>query len=388
MTKSKIIVISLIISFIALFISLYPNWYALKHVPVGYVFSGQASWFDPWDLNVYVAAVHWGQHHGFLLENMYTSLPNPKIVYYPLYTLAGALAPSANPFLVFYGFSVFSTFFLVLVLTFIIQKLIHGFLPVLITVASIIFAGGLGFLVFPFLNSLDTTMTAATFHSAIQRPHEGIALACYILALMAFYFSTETKTTKWKLASVFSLMLTLALYPYYILSFFAIAGLYIHWKFGWNWLPKHRQYASSLGLGAFGTVWLQYLNLHSNSSLSGVIGQQLSSPAVIPFVFSYGLLAIPFIFQLVKMRPITPIRFFLSIWIFVSLVFMFLPIGIARFYLRGIFFPLVILAVLVIKYLLQKYFPANLEKKLVIVLVYLFICVVPTTLTIFFWSNQ
>ena len=34
-------------------------------------YAGQASWFDPWDLNLYFSIIGWGKRGGILFENLY-----------------------------------------------------------------------------------------------------------------------------------------------------------------------------------------------------------------------------------------------------------------------------------------------------------------------------
>lgn len=45
------------IIFAIIFINQFPDYYALTKTPKGFFYSGQASWFDPWDINVYTAAI-------------------------------------------------------------------------------------------------------------------------------------------------------------------------------------------------------------------------------------------------------------------------------------------------------------------------------------------
>ena len=100
----KQLLLIILASIIFIFINHFPNYYAWKNTPEGFTFSGQASWFDPWDINVYVSAINWGQSHGFLMQNVYTSQPNKPIFYYPLYTLLGIVFPNTDVFILFHFF--------------------------------------------------------------------------------------------------------------------------------------------------------------------------------------------------------------------------------------------------------------------------------------------
>jgi hypothetical protein len=396
MTKKLLALITLLIASLEVFINLFPHWFAWKQTPAGYVFTNQASWFDPWDLNVYVAAVRWGQEQGFLMENVYASEPNRAIVYYPAYAAVGRIFQSVEPFLLFYIFSAAVTFLLVGTIVFFLGQIFKQPLVVALATTAVVLAGGLGFLLFPNYQSIDTTMTSVTFQSAFQRPHEGIALAAYITAIFSFFLSLRKADGRWRTdrrwrwLTVFSLGLTLFFYPYYLISLFLIGGLYYVWQYGFTLGEKrpvtlqNLTYFFSLTAIGLTTVGLMAYNLSLNPSFSGVIQQHLSSPTLIPFGFGYGVLLISFIFQLIWMRPLSSLQKLIIVWVIVNVALSVLPVGYARFFLRGTYLPLVIAAVMVLKHLVKTYFPTQFPSLYHIFLWYLLGAVSMTSLSIFY----
>src|SRR3989339_1720370 len=106
-----------IISAVILFLGFYPHYYAYQQTPAGYTFSGQASYFDPWDITNYFSAIRQAQlHKSFLLENWNTTENLPKTFIYPLYALTGILFSAVNPVFLYYAMAVIFSVLLCLVI--------------------------------------------------------------------------------------------------------------------------------------------------------------------------------------------------------------------------------------------------------------------------------
>lgn len=63
----KILIFS-VVSILILFSRFFPPFYAYQNTPEGYVYVGQTSSYDPWDINVYVAELRYGQHGKYIAE--------------------------------------------------------------------------------------------------------------------------------------------------------------------------------------------------------------------------------------------------------------------------------------------------------------------------------
>jgi len=340
------IIIIIAVSAVVIFFNSFPIWLAYTHAPQEMSFTGQASWFDPWDINVYVSVIRWGQHHSILIENSYTSEPNQAILQYPLYALAGKLFREINPFLLFHLLATFCSIILISTLVLIVRRLLSNNKEVLISVLIMCIGGGLGFMIHLGQDSMDASVTSVTLHSAFQRAHEGIALAAFFLALFGFYFWLQQRQTRWQLITQIALIIAVIQYPQNIASFTLITAAYIwtqqrkvHWK-----NPEWRFWFATILIGVL-TAAAMTLNLQNNDSFSGVIMMSLSHPSVSSFIFGYGLLLLLFLYQTFFVQPKTEIQRFLTIWVLSCVALSLIPVGFSRFFLRGLYVPLTLLAV-------------------------------------------
>lgn len=367
-----------------IFVNLFPNYLALKQTSEGMSFTGQASWFDPWDINVYVSVIRWGQHHGILMENTYSSMPNQAILQYPIYSLMGSLFKNANPFLLFHLSAAVITIILVTVLVLIAKRIFSNNVEALISVLIACVGGGFGFLILLGQDSIDATMTAITLHSAFQRAHEGIALAAFMVALFSFHFSVVERKNNWHFVTYSSLFIAIISYPQNIASFALITAIYI-WtrnnKISWKNLEWRFWFVSVL-VGV-STAAAMTLNLSNNSSLGGVMKMQLTHPSPGSFVFGYGIMFLLFTYQFFYIKPKSEIQRFLTIWVLSCVMLSLIPVGFSRFFLRGLYVPLALLAVLTIKYLSSHFFAKEYQIAKNTMLMSLAILVSTTSLFIF-----
>src|SRR3989338_4808612 len=87
---------------VILFINYFPHYFAWKQTPSNFFFSGQASWFDPWDINNYLATIKVAQQgSGFWLDNINTTAVVKPALVYPVYVMAGKLLAKINPVIVY-----------------------------------------------------------------------------------------------------------------------------------------------------------------------------------------------------------------------------------------------------------------------------------------------
>lgn len=364
----RVCILPLII-FLALFINNYPNYYAFLKTPIGYDFSGQASWFDPWDINVYVSAIKWGQQGNILLENLYTSLPNNPILMYPLYTLSGYFNRNVNPFLLFHLLSLLSGIFLILIIWVLIKKFLDKDYQ-LVALFLIIFGGGFG--------SADLYVTSFTFVSQFQRAHEAIGIILYLISLVCFYLFVTYKKVRFNIFSLLSLTVLIFFYPYYIFSYILICGTFSLLKFLRNNDKIPIKFLLLNSVITLPILLIYYNHLSSNQTFNLVLNQKLSTPNIIEVLSGYGILFLLILAQLKSKKSFSG-KLFLNLWFFISLFISYLPLGFARFYLRGLFFPLVILAIYGLIHLV-----GNSPKKIKVIILLLIILVPISTFFIFF----
>jgi hypothetical protein len=365
--------------FTIIFLNIFPNIYILYRTPSGKVFSGQASWFDPWDINLYVSVIHSGQTNGLLLQNMYTSISNQSIFIYPLYTLTGNIFKTTNPFLLFHLNATFFGILLILGIFYLLQFFLKTFWEKILALLGICLGGGLGFLVYPNIQSADLSMTALTFLSAFQRGHEALGLLGYLLSLVLFFAINQEQSgerKKYLIIGVISLLISLLFYPYYFLSFMLICGIYLFIKNKASLrISSYKPLFPFLIPAIFLNIFI-YQALSKNPTFSEVLHQNLPTPNLLFVLTGYGLLFLLFLYQLFFVKKNQEI-IFLSIWVIVSIILAYIPLGFSRFFFRGLFFPLVILGIIAVKNIAEKIY----IHKIILLIVFILI-LIPSTIRI------
>lgn len=352
MNRLSEVILFITISGLVLFINIFPNYYAYLKTPSGMVFTGQDSWFDPWDINVYVAAIESGQYHGLLLENNYTTTINQPVFYYFVYTTAGSVISHINPFLLFHLLATLTGFVLLLVIWKTLTIFLKSKAEKLLVLGLITLGGGLGWALFPNFKSADLFMTGFTFVSQFQRPHEALGITLYLLSLLLFYQSAKTTSIKFTFFTSITLSLLAFFYPFYIISFAFICGTYSLILYIQQGTTKQFIYLLVNLLVAIPFYLFYSLYLSSSSTFGGVVSQQLSTPNIWELFAGYGIL-LPLSIFAIKTKA--EHKVFLLIWFWESLLLSYLPFGFARFYLRTLFYPLSILAFWGVILLNQKY---------------------------------
>ncbi len=340
----KVLIVSTI-AFLVIFVQHFPNLYASWYTPEGYTYNYQASWFDPWDVNVYVTAIRNGQEGNILLKNHYNSIPQwrPSFIY-PLYTLAGHLS-HANPYLIFHTLAIIVSCLTTVVVFTCYQHVFGTYkLAVLATIVCLL-GGGVGALLGKTDISAASQITSFNFQSATQRAHEGIGVTIYIVALMTTFYYYEGKKTKQAAAVIIgSLLVGVVFYPYNILSYLLITFIYLYLKLR---VFNVRPYALLFTVASIvGTATLiYYFHLHS-TTFSAAASENLPNVPITSMLIGYGGFISFFVLHtFIEKSTFTAdhkkMRLFLILWVSISIVLSYLPgLGFSRFYLRGLFFPL------------------------------------------------
>lgn len=378
--KTLACLIFLFISLVALFLNHYPHYYALLKTPKNHFYSGQASWFDPWDINNYFATIRWAQEKGgLLLENFNTTEVQPKTLIYPLYTIAGNLFPNTSHFTLFYSLAVIlglllcCTFFIFSYL--LLEKPTYSLIALIITSLG----GGLGWLFSSSGQSADINIPGVTFFSSFQKPHEALAAILYISSLILYFLSVKKQRPLLNLFSLILLLLLIPIYPYRLLSYFLICGLfaviYSNKKTGNRALVN-------LGLNLLvsipiGIVYILHFTSSGYSALTSYEPQPLS---LLSLILGYGLLLPIFCYQLFHIKQKDMTRVFLNIWFLVSIALSLLPFGISRLYLGTLLFPLVLINLSSLKDMSKNFRP---NPRLLTLILIIF-----TPLSLFFVFNK
>ncbi len=344
----KILLSAIII--LPVFLNLIPVLHAFYNVPKGMFFTGNNSWFDPWDVNVYVSMIKYGQQSGIIAENYYTTIPHHPIIFYPLYTLTGFIFKNVNPYLLFHFLASFFGLGTMMVLWLIAKDILKTKIQALISICLISMGGGFGWLVINKLNSPDITMTGFTLMSAFQRAHESLGIIIFTASLVLF---SKYKNNRIIILTVTLLQLMqIFIYPYLIVSFFIIIFWFNFFVSGLKNMISNTKPLIVIACLVFPVLFIYTTALYQNPGFNLIYGVKLDHPSIIGMISGYGFLLPLFFIQLLSPAK-NKYWYLLNIWILVSVLLSYLPFGFARFYLKGIYIPAVFMVFLNLKYLVK-----------------------------------
>jgi len=176
----------LLFGFFAFLVFNFPDFWAWYKTPPFYVFTGQASYFDPADINNYLAIINYSQKNKLILaKNLYLTQETKPIFIYFIYSFAGYFL-KLSPIKIFYLLRFLSTIFLVFVLWFLINFWLTKTVDKIFALFGIVFGGGLGWLFGKRFIGADVFIGSFTFYEPFTKPHEGLALGFYVLSLTFF----------------------------------------------------------------------------------------------------------------------------------------------------------------------------------------------------------
>jgi len=339
----------LVIGFVALlaiFIQQFPNFNAYLKTPLGMHFSGQATWFDPWDINVYVATIRSGQAGKIFVQNQYTTEHRADSLIYPIYTITGKLFPQANPFVLFHTLAALGAVLLSFSLYFFAYFLTRDQGKSLMVLPLSLFGGGMGWLVQSFHRSADISVTSITFVSSLQRSHEAVGTILYLGSMVALFATKDSKSIYRFIIPSILLTALVFFYPYYLLSFACIGLTFGLWRkyhdHGWRMIIN-----VIVSLVIPSLITLAYYHHIQTTDFASAASESLKNIGFWSLIFGYSLfvLTIPLLLRLKKNSYNKQLVAYLCIWIIVSVALAYRPFGFSRFFLRGMFFPLVTLFV-------------------------------------------
>jgi hypothetical protein len=338
------------------FIYRFPDVYAYLTTPSEMVYLGHSSWFDPHDVNIYASVIHYAQSGHIFLPNLWTAVPNQPILIFPVEMLFGFLFRFVDSYLLLWLSSIFCGLLLIFGIFWLLRRTGISYLMSLITTIGITLGGGFGFIFYPKNIPSSDILNAITFYEAFYKPHEAIALLLYLFSLVMFYdVFINRKTISLKMAFLISLSSTISflIYPYFIASY-GLITFPILLALNKRSIRKLSLYSVLLYIPAglsvlYMAVQMYFVNQGFGESLIQHLDTALPST-----VFGYGVLSLIFLYQLFFM-PKTSLMKYLNWWIIVSIALALIPVGPGKIFLRGLFFPLVLLVVLQLKVLMEAF---------------------------------
>lgn len=360
-----------------------PDWIKWKNTPDGFWFTGQASWFDPWDLNVYFSAIGWGRRAGLIFQNLYDTQSDKPMQIYAIYTLLGKIFSS-------FTFSNAAIFHIsVIILNFLLAGVVWWFLRIFliktydakIAFVLVFFGGGLGWLFFPQLILPDLGQPGFIFESATRRPHEAVSYGLFLLTIGALWKGAIEKRRNYLFIAGISSFIAFYFHPYSALSLGVIVssfGLYSIYKEK-RWVEFFKTpHKTSLGqslitLGVSGAFYLAIFGrqILSDPSSSGLVEQIQYSPNPFYAILGWGIL-FPFI-VVTLLTPAQKLEInFLKLWFLSHFLIIYIPLGFQKLLIRGLWVVAVMLAVIGIGILAKK---AKLRYGALLTAVVIFACI-------------
>jgi hypothetical protein len=263
---------------------------------------------------------------------------------YTAYVLIGKLTKFlniSNP-LSFHLAAVFFSLILGIVIWWFLGVFIKEKREKIVAYIILIFGGGAGWLLFPQLVLPDLGQPGFTLESAFRRPHEAISLSLFLLAIGFFWQGIKTKKNKFLILGAVSAFLMSFFHPYSLLT---LGVIFFAWK--WDILIY-------LGFSGIGWFVMAGRSLIINPGFSGLMLQVQKSPVPLLAVLGWGMLFPLALTGLFSQTDSKEDNFFKTWFIFGWLI-IYLPFGFQKLLIRGLWFPVVILAVKGIGWLTKKF---------------------------------
>lgn len=325
--------------FVSIFLAKFPTLYHALNTPKDSWFVKQASWFDAWDVNMVVSYLRYGERHGIMLQNTYTSISHPPVFIFQYYTFLGLLNRflKAEPFLLFHIASVITAILLILTSYYIVSQFVKPLLYRLIMFLLIVLGGGFGWL--PWFKNISAELTIPdfTFLKPLNVGHDGFSTLSLLLSLAVFYvfIKKEGKHIKTLIIALFFGIISIIFHPYTLLLFIGIGAVMCLLR----WHLKWRIALYPLGLILFFILYYPLVShaLLTSSGWAGLVGQGLPSPNVLSLILGFGVL-LPFIVWEIFFGDNERLEIvFSKVCFLIQILLIYLPLGFARQYIPGIY---------------------------------------------------
>lgn len=332
----NVVLIGVIIA--AIFLAKFPTVYNALNTPQGYWFPKQTSWFDAWDINFQVSYIRYGQRHGVLLENTYTTAPHKPVFIYQYYTILGVVNRllHLDPFLLFHLSSIITGIALILVCWYIVKLFFQETVFRIASFIVLVLGGGLGWLPV-FGVSADTNLAGFTMLYAFERGHEAFIT---LLLLLSFAFIFQYLTAQ-KKNYIFWLLITsffaISIHPPFAALLFLIGILAGFWQ-----LKRAGRFTlfiyPILLVFIFAIYYLAVLSkLVGNPGFSGVVGQSLFGVDSLFLATGFGIISIFLFWMLIFSKEVKIEIIFLKLLFLTQLFLLLSPLGFHLYFAKNLF---------------------------------------------------
>jgi hypothetical protein len=331
-------------------------------------YAGQASWFDPWDINQYFAVIGWGKRNGLLFENLYDTEPHPGAPVFPLYTSLGRLTSSLNlsNASIFHLSGAIVSFFVVGIAWWFIKIFLKDELEKKIALLLLFLGGGFGWVSLVFADVLNPSFTLV---NALRRPHEGISLILFLVALGSFWLGGTRQKNRFLFWGILASFLMLLFHPHKLILLAVCLGIF---GFYWWWQEKSLVFFKILLVLALeGVVYFLGIGqlIANNPSFSGLTTSLTIRQSSSPFssaIGGWGFLS-AFIIMAYFLKNQEKEMVFFKIWFLSHWFLTYFPFYFQRDLTKGLWVPAMVLAVKGVRWAFPK--TQNYQKAIIILLV-------------------
>jgi hypothetical protein len=342
----------------------FPDWWWGRRVDGQMWFSGQASWVDQIDLNVYFRVIRMGMEGGgFRIVNVADLVGVETAILYPVYTFIGKVGAlfSIDPASLFHISGLITSMGLLLMLWWFLGLFLKR-TSRLIGWLWCLFASGIGWLYYPEMIFPDLGVPIFTLWSALRAPHEAVSVMGFLFMLGCGYLYLRDSFDRRRrlLGVVVGTLAVLLNHPQMVLP----AGLILSLWAGFQ--IKGKKVALRAGLylvGALGFSLLLFYGVMGSDLLVGEVAQGLRAQGTYVFPWWYwlagwglvGVLALYWVIRkLQKDRKLFGV-YAVVVWVGIQLCLFYFPgIPYQGMLIRGIWVPVVILAVWGLEYLVKQ----------------------------------
>jgi hypothetical protein len=364
----------------ALFLSKFPSLYYSLNTPFGYFFVGHASWFDPWDIQVYLSAMRYGEHYGFFLQNAYTTLPHNGELIYLFYTSLGMLNRIVHipPIVLFQITSTIAAIILMIVIYLLIKLFFENIFIRIFTFITAVLGGGFGWIE-TFRSAADLQSAGLTMVNAFERGHDAISTACFLLSILLFIKFLSFYNKKLLVWAIVVGLVNCIIHPPFILLYMtagtalALIG-YLKYK------KKNVFFYPLIITLIFSFYYFIFLiGLKDNIGYYGIVNQELFPVEITSLLLGMGII-VPFtLLSIIRYKDKNFNIFMIKIIFIIQFALLYIPTGYNLYFLKGLYIWAVILAFFEI----QKLFTSQYVLKMVIIIV-----VVTSILTRIYTFNE
>jgi len=349
-----IIFIIAVLIFSAQFLIHFPDFLGFKNTPENMWYTGQVSWFDPWDINPYFNMIRLGRK-SWLFKNYYTTEKQPGAPIHTTYIILGKLAKlfSLSDILTFHLAAIFlGSIFLWLLYRF-IHFFVSDYIKTILIFSLAVFGGGLGWIFFNRIAVPDINLTGFMLVSQLKRPHEAVSSIFYLLTLFTAFKTITERKIKFFPSLFVSTLLLCFLHVYMILAVLTITFIFslllsLRKKQAFNFFPLLLE---GMAAGFFGLLTLK--SFIFNPSFQGLVKQQQSSANPLLMLLGFGFMT-PFLFvSLIKPAKTSKLTF-IKVWFLSQFFLLYLPLGFQKLFLRNLFVSASMLTIIGIKTLIKE----------------------------------